>query len=311
MTELPVWGTHAARLVGVPLAIGLVFGCLQLGAAAELPLQMSIAAWIGFAFIYWAAFEICGHALGGFLRPLGVPLIVVLILGALMGKIVGRPLILKYGQLFWPYLDTSLMPQPKPYSQFTFSDLARHLWNNLPLILAWIATSLYFHLIFGLKLFGYSRSVYRPEAPAEQVSRETAPLPAKGEPAPPLASANPGSAGIAALAHVLPVDIVAMSAEDHYVRLHFVNGRSVLILYRFATALCELDSEDGVQVHRSHWVRRSAVTGGSDLGRSGRLHLVGGAEVPVSHAYVQLVRRAGFFGRTPVAEGREVQQPAY
>ena len=52
--------------------------------------------------------------------------------------------------------------------------------------------------------------------------------------------------------------IYAVSAEDHYLRLHTSKG-SDLILMRMGDAITELDGLEGAQTHRSWWVARDAV----------------------------------------------------
>ena len=86
-------------------------------------------------------------------------------------------------------------------------------------------------------------------------------------------------------------DIVCLSMADHYVEVFTTEG-STLILMRFADALSELESADGLRVHRSHWVSRRHVTGVTR--RNGRtiLRLTGGREVPVSRGYAADVRAA-------------------
>lgn len=54
--------------------------------------------------------------------------------------------------------------------------------------------------------------------------------------------------------------IYAVSAEDHYLRLHTSKG-SDLILMRLADAISELEGLEGAQTHRSWWVAKEAVEG--------------------------------------------------
>lgn len=88
-------------------------------------------------------------------------------------------------------------------------------------------------------------------------------------------------------------DLLCLSMEDHYVRLHTVDG-SVLVLMPLSQALEELGEMDGLQVHRSWWVARHAVTGVVEDGRNLRLRLKGGLEAPVSRANVARLRKAGW-----------------
>jgi hypothetical protein len=50
--------------------------------------------------------------------------------------------------------------------------------------------------------------------------------------------------------------IVALSAEDHYVRVRTDRGQA-LILMNFAKAVAALGPDAGVRIHRSHWVSRA------------------------------------------------------
>lgn len=88
-------------------------------------------------------------------------------------------------------------------------------------------------------------------------------------------------------------DLLCLSMEDHYVRLHTVQG-SALVLMSLGQALEELGDLDGLQVHRSWWVAREAVEGVTEDGRKLRLRLKGGIEAPVSRASVARLRAAGW-----------------
>ena len=63
-------------------------------------------------------------------------------------------------------------------------------------------------------------------------------------------------------------NLLHLHMQDHYVEVHTDEGSDLLLL-RFRDALRELDGLDGAQVHRSHWVARSAVAG---VVRQGRAH---------------------------------------
>ena len=53
-------------------------------------------------------------------------------------------------------------------------------------------------------------------------------------------------------------DIHAVSAEDHYLRVHTSAGET-MILMRLADAIRELAGLEGLQIHRSWWVARSGL----------------------------------------------------
>lgn len=86
----------------------------------------------------------------------------------------------------------------------------------------------------------------------------------------------------------LGTQLLHLQMEDHYLRATTVNG-SDLILMRFRDALQELADFDGLQVHRSWWVARNAVTKLSRQGRKIELLMMDGTRVPVSAAFRKTV----------------------
>lgn len=88
--------------------------------------------------------------------------------------------------------------------------------------------------------------------------------------------------------------IYAVSAEDHYLRLHTSKGAD-LILMRLSDAIVELEGLEGAQTHRSWWVARDAVESARRDGDKVALVLKGGAEAPVSRPNVRPLREAGWF----------------
>lgn len=86
-------------------------------------------------------------------------------------------------------------------------------------------------------------------------------------------------------------DILALEAEDHYLRVHTRHG-SALILMRLADAAAMIDPELGLRVHRSWWVARDGVrtlerTSGQPVAR-----LIDDRAVPVSRTYLPAARAA-------------------
>jgi hypothetical protein len=76
---------------------------------------------------------------------------------------------------------------------------------------------------------------------------------------------------------------LALEAEDHYVRVHNLDG-SKLVLQRLSDAVAEVSGVDGLQVHRGWWVASAAVAG--TYVEDGRrwVRLVNGLTIPVSRA---------------------------
>jgi hypothetical protein len=94
-------------------------------------------------------------------------------------------------------------------------------------------------------------------------------------------------------------DLLCLSMEDHYVRLHTTRG-SALVLMSLGQALEEVRGLEGLKVHRSWWVARRAVEGVVEDGRNLRLKLAGGLTAPVSRASVARLRAAGWLGDAAV-----------
>ncbi|WP_191090053.1 LytTR family DNA-binding domain-containing protein [Histidinibacterium aquaticum] len=102
--------------------------------------------------------------------------------------------------------------------------------------------------------------------------------------------------GAPALLGRLPVakrgSILALSAEDHYVRVRTTKG-DALILMRLADAIAETSPVEGLRIHRSHWVALGAVAGVTRRGDGAEITLPTGETVPVSRANMAGLREKG------------------
>jgi DNA-binding LytR/AlgR family response regulator len=90
------------------------------------------------------------------------------------------------------------------------------------------------------------------------------------------------------------IGIAALQAEDHYLRVHFDDGQSTLILMRLSDALSELPSDQGAQTHRSWWVAKDAVRNVSKADGRATLKLDHGIEAPVSRSFYKALGDAGW-----------------
>lgn len=98
----------------------------------------------------------------------------------------------------------------------------------------------------------------------------------------------------------LPLDkrgaLIALSVEDHYVRVRTTKGED-MILMRLADAIRETGDTQGDRVHRSHWAAFDQVTGVTRDGDRARLHMTKGADIPVSRRNIPKLKRAGLLPR--------------
>ncbi|WP_203290944.1 LytTR family DNA-binding domain-containing protein [Maricaulis parjimensis] len=88
--------------------------------------------------------------------------------------------------------------------------------------------------------------------------------------------------------------ILALSAEDHYLRVHTESG-DCLILMRLSDAITAVDALDGARTHRSWWVAKDAVERVSRGDGRATLSLKNGIEAPVSRTYAPKLREAGWY----------------
>lgn len=88
--------------------------------------------------------------------------------------------------------------------------------------------------------------------------------------------------------------LIAIEAQEHYVRAHAEDGKSQLVLYRFGDAVDELEaSGHALQVHRSYCVSIEAIEEIRKSGRAQTIVLRGGMEIPVSQSYRAIVSKLG------------------
>lgn len=90
-----------------------------------------------------------------------------------------------------------------------------------------------------------------------------------------------------------PGAVLYLRMEDHYVRIRTEHG-SRLELGPLGRVTAGLVGVEGLQIHRSWWVARRAITGVERDGRNLRLRLVDGQTAPVSRASVAKLRAAGW-----------------
>lgn len=88
-------------------------------------------------------------------------------------------------------------------------------------------------------------------------------------------------------------ELYAVSSEDHYVRVYTSCGEE-LILMRFADALKELNTVDGIQTHRSWWVARKGVLNSIRQDGKYRLVLKSGATALISRSFSKALRKENY-----------------
>jgi len=87
--------------------------------------------------------------------------------------------------------------------------------------------------------------------------------------------------------------LIAIEAEDHYVRVHTDAG-SELVAMRFSEALEALARAHGYRLHRSWWACADAIEGLRWRRGTGEARLAGGLVAPVSRSCAAALREAGW-----------------
>jgi len=84
-------------------------------------------------------------------------------------------------------------------------------------------------------------------------------------------------------------DILALEAEDHYLRVHTLHG-SALVLMRLTDAAAIIDPRLGLRVHRSWWVAREGVRALETKPGRAIVRLLDNTAVPISRTYLSAAR---------------------
>jgi hypothetical protein len=87
--------------------------------------------------------------------------------------------------------------------------------------------------------------------------------------------------------------LIAIEAEDHYVRAHTDAG-SELVSMRFSEAVEELAQAHGYRLHRSWWVSAEAIESVRWRRGTGEARLAGGIVAPISRSCAAALKQAGW-----------------
>jgi len=153
----------------------------------------------------------------------------------------------------------------------------------------WVAVNLLFDRFVGLPRYRYAEpAVQTREEPAE----EPAPKPSTDDAGRAIVQENMRPPAFLQRLEEPPDldEIVAMKAEQHYIKIYTRNKKYIL-LYRFGDALAELPENLGWQVHRSWWIRNGVLRCLHQSGRKMHAELVTGDRVPVSSPNQAVARK--------------------
>lgn len=254
--------------LGFPIVLGLFSGWNQIGMIAPfLTLAWSMIYWLLLSAIMWSGLGL-GTALVARAVP-NLPLWAKVIVGAVIGVVLTRPVHASFQALFVPLTTNSDTIRRLPALPVTLADWALLFGGNAMLMMFWVGGALFFARFLGFAPFA---RMPLSSAKATPVNMAHAPLVASR------------------LNRLRFDDVDVMQAEDHYLRATGKKGDE-LILYRFADAVTELAPLGWTRIHRSFCIRDSAVSGRESRGRTLELMMQSGQRVPVSERYRAVVDR--------------------
>ena len=88
-------------------------------------------------------------------------------------------------------------------------------------------------------------------------------------------------------------EIRYMQMEDHYLRI-FTDHGNELVLHRMSDAVEDLEQSDGLQVHKSWWVSRSAVGEIRNENRKRSIVTSDGKVIPIGRSYEKSLKINGW-----------------
>jgi hypothetical protein len=89
--------------------------------------------------------------------------------------------------------------------------------------------------------------------------------------------------------------LLALQAEDHYVRVYIAAGDD-LVLLRFSDALNSVRDRPGFRLHRSWWVAEASIQSAKFRDGRGEVSLTRDITAPLSRTYVGALRDSGWLG---------------
>ena len=200
------------------------------------------------------------------------PLLVVLSVGQIISLLLFSLPIRAYFQ--WGLVRWASEPPETIAIPLAFSlEYAVHVFSGiLPAAIIWFSINYFYKSVLEIPRYHYG--AWEPETRQESFRRGIRQVPAF----------------LKRLPDSVKGDVLALKAEDHYVRVYTDKGDS-LIHYRFRDALADISSLQGVQTHRSYWVEQNAIISLESDGQSSQLTLSTGLKVPVSRTYLNEVKR--------------------
>lgn len=266
--------------LGVPLAIALYGSINNWEVQQSIGYTGTLAFYLAHSFVPWWITCLSTYSLLLLLRKWRPPALLLICIGALLGCLLTIPYtnwITRVFESSWP---------TQSFDGFTTNALSTDfLIFFLRVVVIWIGVNFIFDRFVGLPRYRY--------APDGNPLRR---FPQTGA----IDTPQNLPAFLARLPDTVTMqEVIAISAEQHYIRVH-TDNREHMILYRFSDAINELGSGSGMQVHRSWWVAKAAIASVHSGAKKFYLQLDNGTKVPVSTPYQGMLRQFARAENIPV-----------
>lgn len=268
--------------IGWPALIGVILGWTGAGTiGGVLPKPTAIAYWVLGMVLLRFSLEVSTRLVALVVPKGKVPLVALCLLAIPVQVYFSAPLTYVWRLPFLGLVPETAWPEFDHLFFTSFEQYLVGLRASVVVTLEWVIANLVFDRVLNFPRF---RNVTGYEPPPQY---RVAPDETENE----VLSAS-DSRFLEKIPKRLGVDVIALSAEDHYVRVHTPLGKT-LVLYRFSDAMAEMPKGIGFQVHRSHWVRKSAITDFQKRGPGQVLILNETLEIPVSKRFIEVVKASG------------------
>lgn len=258
-----------AFYLGVPLFIGTMMGANHAGIAQFLQWHIAIGYWVLQSISMWLAFEAGSWLVYRIVGGNRLPLWTVLVVGVFLGSLAWRPFVYWFTGLFEPLLlEGRTVGIYEPMS-LSWAFVADYMQNWAAAYLVWVTVNYHFVYFAGLERFGFKAPVAERQDSSKSAYEARPAI---------------GSAFLTRLPPHIGQDVIALKAEDHYVRVITTQG-DALVLYRFTDAIKDMPSYLGQRVHRSYWVNTGHIEEIQKFDRRYEIKLSDGQTVPASATY--------------------------
>lgn len=271
------------RLFVLPLFFGLLLGWNKAGLGVQLSTPMAIAYWCGICLFVWLVAHAFTRLISRITWVSERRVSIQLLLGMMLSYLIVGFVLVWYVAFF---RDGHLMGLPETWDRYASFSLLSRLRQSSVTVVVWILANIGWMAI--RRYSPYGKFVGPASFSADIVVAADG---GSGDGKPVLE--QPQRMLRVGSQEFLLANVVAVKAEDHYVRVFQVDGTKPLIHGRFSDISAQVrDVSSAIRVHRSYWVNLNHVSTVRLNGRIFSLEMSNGMTIPVSESHRALLEAA-------------------